>query len=34
MALSRRTLWIGAGLIALIAIVLLVVAFGGGGGGY
>jgi hypothetical protein len=30
--LSRRTLWIGAVLAALVAIVVLAVAYGGGGG--
>jgi hypothetical protein len=34
MALSRRTLWIGAGLVvAIVAVVLIVVYSGGGGGG-
>jgi hypothetical protein len=33
MALSRKTLWIGAGLVAGIAILVLIAVFSGGGGG-
>jgi hypothetical protein len=33
MPLSRRTLWIGAALAALVTIVVLAVVYGGGGGG-
>jgi len=31
MPLSRRTLWIGAALATLVAIVVLAVVYGGGG---
>jgi hypothetical protein len=33
MPLSRRTLWIGAGLALTVVVVVLLAAFGGGGGG-
>jgi hypothetical protein len=33
MPLSRRTLWIGAGLVLAVVAVLLVAVYGGGGGG-
>jgi hypothetical protein len=33
MALSRRTLWIGAGLILTILAVVLIAVYSGGGGG-
>jgi hypothetical protein len=33
MPLSRRTLWIAAGLAILAAVIVLIVVFSGGGGG-